>query len=142
MPAALNDFENFDGTNQLCIMGLALFGFKPFETVYLSPAPLYHAAPIGWTMAIHSIGGTCVIMEKFDEVKALELIEKHKCTTGQFVPTHFIRMLKMPAEKRLKYDVSSLKGIFHAAAPCPVPVKKAMIEWCVSISLGLLPPTP
>ena len=104
------------------------FGIQP-DCVYLTPAPMYHAAPLRWTMCIHRLGGTTVIMEKFDPENALALIEKYKITDGQFVPTHFVRMLKLPEETRGKYDVSTMKCAVHAAAPCPVPIKQAMIEW-------------
>ncbi|GFZ96878.1 acyl-CoA synthetase [Blastomonas marina] len=112
------------------LVGLAsmAFGIKS-DSVYLSPAPLYHAAPLRWSMTVQRIGGTVVVMEKFDPERALALIEEHKVTDAQFVPTHFVRMLKLPSETRAKYDVSSLKCAIHAAAPCPIPVKEAMIEW-------------
>jgi acyl-CoA synthetase (AMP-forming)/AMP-acid ligase II len=99
------------------------------NAVYLSPAPLYHAAPLRWSMTVHKIGGTVVVMEKFDPETALAAIEKYRITDGQFVPTHFVRMLKLPEAARAKYDVSTLKCAIHAAAPIPVPVKRAMIEW-------------
>jgi acyl-CoA synthetase (AMP-forming)/AMP-acid ligase II len=70
-----------------------------------------------------------IVMEKFDPEHALQLIERYRITDSQFVPTHFVRMLKLPKEVRDKYDVSSLKCAIHAAAPCPVPVKRAMLEW-------------
>ncbi|HEX5264348.1 MAG TPA: AMP-binding protein, partial [Phenylobacterium sp.] len=115
--------------------GLALFDFlvklwryRP-DMVYLSPAPLYHAAPLGWSMAVQSMGGTVVMMERFDPEDALRFIEQYKISTAQWVPTHFVRMLKLPAEARARYDMSSLKAVFHAAAPCPVPVKEQMIAW-------------
>jgi fatty-acyl-CoA synthase len=112
------------------LIGLATmaFGIKP-DSVYLSPAPLYHAAPLRWSMTVQRLGGTVVVMEKFDPERALALIERHKITDAQFVPTHFVRMLKLPEETRRNYDVSSLKCAIHAAAPCPVPVKEAMIDW-------------
>ena len=97
--------------------------------VYLSPAPLYHAAPIGWSSTVHRLGGTVVVMEKFDPESALAVIEKYKVTDSQWVPTHFVRMLKLPEDVRTKYDLSSHKRALHAAAPCPVPIKRAMIEW-------------
>lgn len=97
--------------------------------VYLSPAPLYHAAPIGWSSTVHRLGGTVVMMEKFDPETALAAIEKYKVTDSQWVPTHFVRFLKLPPELRDKYDLSSHKRALHAAAPCPVPIKQAMIEW-------------
>ena len=112
------------------LVGLAMgvFAFTPGCT-YLSPAPLYHAAPLRWCMTVHKLGGTVIVMEKFDPENALALIEKYKADVSQWVPTHFVRMLKLPAEIREKYDVSSLKSAVHAAAPCPVPIKEAMIDW-------------
>ncbi len=117
-----------DAINVLVQLTVAAYGIKP-ETMYLSPAPLYHAAPLRWSMTIHKIGGTVVVMERFDPENALAVIEKYKITDGQFVPTHFVRMLKLPAETRARYDVSRLRCAIHAAAPCPVPIKRAMIEW-------------
>ena len=117
-----------DATTVLVQLTLAAYGIKP-ETMYLSPAPLYHAAPLRWSMAIHKIGGTVVVIEKFDAETALGVIEKYRITDGQFVPTHFVRMLKLPPETRARYDVSTLRCAIHAAAPCPVPIKHAMIEW-------------
>jgi long-chain acyl-CoA synthetase len=96
---------------------------------YLSPAPLYHSAPIYWTMAVHRLGGTAVVMEKFDPRAALALIEKYRVTHSNMVPTMFVRMLKLAEDVRLSYDHSSLVQVIHAAAPCPVDVKRAMIEW-------------
>ena len=117
-----------DAPNPLSVMGQALYGWTA-DSIYLSPAPLYHAAPLGWSMAVHAVGGTVILMEKFEPEAALAYIEKYRVTTAQWVPTHFVRMLKLPAEARAKYDLSSLNSVFHAAAPCPVPVKQAMIEW-------------
>ncbi|MBO4226020.1 AMP-binding protein [Bradyrhizobium neotropicale] len=99
------------------------------DTVYLSPAPLYHAAPLRFNMMAIVLGGTSVIMESFDAEEFLKLVEKHKVTQSQLVPTMFVRMLKLPDEVRTRYDVSSLRGAIHAAAPCPVDVKAQMIEW-------------
>jgi acyl-CoA synthetase (AMP-forming)/AMP-acid ligase II len=95
----------------------------------VSPAPLYHAAPLRFNMAIQRLGGTCIIMDQFDAVEALRLIEKHRATHSQWVPPMFVRMLKLPSEERTRYDVSSLRVAIHAAAPCPIPVKEQMIEW-------------
>ncbi|WFL78507.1 acyl-CoA synthetase [Altererythrobacter arenosus] len=97
--------------------------------VYLSPAPLYHAAPIGWCGLVQRLGGTVVMMEKFDPELALSTIEKYKVTDSQWVPTHFVRMLRLDDAIRTKYDLSTHKRAIHAAAPCPIPVKQAMIEW-------------
>jgi acyl-CoA synthetase (AMP-forming)/AMP-acid ligase II len=97
--------------------------------VYLSPAPLYHAAPLRFCMAFHRAGATVVVMEHFDAEQALELIERHRVTHSQWVPTMFIRMLKLPEDVRARYDMSSLEVAIHAAAPCPAAVKEQMIEW-------------
>jgi long-chain acyl-CoA synthetase len=107
---------------------LRKFGFDE-NTVYLSPAPLYHSAPFCWSIGVLRLGGTVVVMERFDAEQALALIERHRITFSQWVPTHFVRMLKLPDDVRQRHDLSSLKLALHAAAPCPVPVKHAMIEW-------------
>ncbi|HKT73084.1 MAG TPA: acyl-CoA synthetase [Steroidobacteraceae bacterium] len=99
------------------------------DTVYLSPAPLYHAGPLRWAMLVQRLGGTVVIMERFDPERALALIEQYRITASQWVPTHFSRMLQLPEDVRLKYDVSSMRTAIHAAAPCPQPVKHAMLRW-------------
>lgn len=99
------------------------------DSVYLSPAPLYHTAPSFWSMAVQSLGGTTVVMEKFDPHGALEAIQRYGITHGQFVPAMFVRMLKLPESVRNSFDVSSLKRVVHAAAPCPVDIKKQMIDW-------------
>ncbi|MEO5738588.1 MAG: AMP-binding protein, partial [Variovorax sp.] len=99
------------------------------DTVYLSPAPLYHAAPLGFSATVQRMGGTVVVMEKFDAEQFLMLVERHRITHTQVVPTMFVRMLKLPVELRMRYDLSSLKGALHAAAPCPVDVKQQMIDW-------------
>ncbi|MFN3511449.1 MAG: acyl-CoA synthetase [Phenylobacterium sp.] len=117
-----------DEPSPLAMMAQALFGFRN-DSVYLSPAPLYHAAPLRWCMSVQRLGGTVVVMEKFDPEEALRLIEKYRIDVGQFVPTHFVRMLKLPPEVRAKYDVSSMRSAVHAAAPCPIPVKEQMMEW-------------
>ncbi|MFN9033757.1 MAG: AMP-binding protein, partial [Alphaproteobacteria bacterium] len=117
-----------DEPNALTMMAQGLFGFRP-DSIYISPAPLYHAAPLRWCMGVHRMGGTVVVMEKFDPETALALIERYRIDVGQWVPTHFVRMLKLPAEVRAKYDVSSIRSAVHAAAPCPIPVKEQMIEW-------------
>ena len=112
------------------LLGLTQALYQMDENVrYLSPAPLYHSAPLRYNMAVMRHGGTSVIMERFDPEEALALIEKHQLTHGQFVPTMFVRMLKLPEADRLRYDVSSLRVAIHAAAPCPVPVKQAMMDW-------------
>ena len=99
------------------------------DSIYLSPAPLYHAAPLRFNMMVGVLGGTSVIMESFEAEEFLKLVEKYKATQSQLVPTMFVRMLKLPDDVRKQYDVSTLKGAIHAAAPCPVDVKAKMIEW-------------
>jgi long-chain acyl-CoA synthetase len=106
----------------------AVFGFGE-ETVYLSPAPLYHAAPLHYTMMATYNGGICVIMEKFEPELALQLIEEHRVTHSQWVPIMFTRMLKLPRTVRAAYDMSSMQVAIHAAAPCPIDVKEKMIAW-------------
>ena len=118
------------GTNlsTLVTLGRALYGFSP-DMVYLSPAPLYHAAPLRWSMAVQQLGGTVIVMERFDAQAALAAVERYRVSHAQWVPTHFVRLLKLPEEVRARHDVSSLKAVWHAAAPCPIPVKRAMIDW-------------
>ncbi|MBS1838569.1 MAG: AMP-binding protein, partial [Actinobacteria bacterium] len=112
----------------LFVLVAGLFGANP-DTVYLSPAPLYHAAPLRFSLQVQRAGGTVVVMEHFDPEQALALIESQRVTFGQFVPTMFVRMLKLPVEVRSRYDVSSIQVAVHAAAPCPVEVKRQMIDW-------------
>ena len=99
------------------------------ETVYLSPAPLYHAAPLRFCMTTVALGGTVIVMEKFDPELYLALVERHRATHTQLVPTMFVRMLKLPEDLRRCHDVSSLRTAVHAAAPCPVEIKAQMIDW-------------
>ena len=99
------------------------------DSIYLSPAPLYHAAPLRFTMATVGFGGTAVVMEKFDAETFLQLIERHHVTHAQTVPTMFVRLLKLPEAARTRYDLSSLRAAVHAAAPCPAEVKEQMITW-------------
>ena len=99
------------------------------DSIYLSPAPMYHAAPLRFSIGMQAIGGTVVAMEHFDAEQYISLVERYRVTHTQVVPTMFVRMLKLPDEVRAKYDVSSLQTVIHAAAPCPIPVKRGMIEW-------------
>ncbi|OBH40606.1 acyl-CoA synthetase [Mycobacterium mantenii] len=99
------------------------------DSVYLCPAPLYHSAPLVGSMSWHRAGGTVVLMEKFDPRECLRLIERYRITDAQFVPTMFVRLLRLPRAERERYDVSSLRRVLHTAAPCPVAVKRQMIEW-------------
>ncbi len=99
------------------------------SSVYLSPAPLYHAAGVNYTMAVHRVGAASILVRRFDAEAVLRLIEQHRVTHAQFVPTMFVRMLKLPPKVRESYDVSSLECVIHAAAPCPVDVKHRMMDW-------------
>jgi acyl-CoA synthetase (AMP-forming)/AMP-acid ligase II len=112
-------------------IGQMLGGLFRFDqsSVYLSPAPLYHSAPLGFTLSTQSLGGTVVMMRGFDPVGALSAIERYRVTHSQWVPTMFTRMLKLPEEDRRRFDLSSHRVAIHAAAPCPRPVKEAMFEW-------------
>lgn len=105
-----------------------LFGIGESD-VYLSPAPVYHAAPLRWCGVIHAYGGTVIMMEKFDPEAMLATIDKYQVTLTQVVPTMFVRMLQLPADARERYELSSLRVALHAAAPCPPEVKRAMVDW-------------
>ena len=98
------------------------------DTIYLSPAPLYHAAPLRFCMLVLYAGGTVIVMDHFDALRSLQLIDKYKATHSQWVPTMFIRMLKLPEAERVKYDISSMTIAIHAAAPIPIIVKEQMIK--------------
>ncbi|MFI7612699.1 AMP-binding protein [Nonomuraea terrae] len=112
------------------LLQLIQFLFAPSaDSVYLSPAPLYHAAPLRYSLSFQRLGATVVVMERFDPERYLALVERHRVTHTQLVPTMFIKMLKLPAEARQKHDLSSLRYAIHAAAPCPIPVKEQMIDW-------------
>jgi fatty-acyl-CoA synthase len=117
-----------DGALPVGALQQALWGFDD-TTVYLSPAPLYHSAPIGFSIAAQSLGGTVVVMPRFDPVEALKAIEDHRVTHSQWVPTMFSRMLKLPEDQRSGFDLSSQKVVIHAAAPCPKRVKEQMFDW-------------
>ena len=107
---------------------LGTLGFDS-DGKYLSPAPLYHTAPNMWSMGALAMGSTVVVMEKFDPEQCLEAIQRYGVTHGQFVPAVFVRMLKLPEAVRNSYSIASLKRVVHAAAPCPVDIKKQMIDW-------------
>lgn len=112
--------------------GFLLFkGLYRFDenSVYLSPAPLYHAAPLTFTMGVHRCGATVVVMEHFDALQALQLIERYRVTHAKWVPTMLVRLLKLDAAQRAAYDVSSLQVAIHGSAPCPVAVKHEIMKW-------------
>jgi acyl-CoA synthetase (AMP-forming)/AMP-acid ligase II len=99
------------------------------NTVYLSTAPLYHSAPLRYNNMVLRSGGTSVIMPKFDALESLALIERFRVTHSQWVPTMFVRLLKLPPEERNRFDLSSHRIAVHAAAPCPVWVKESLLDW-------------
>lgn len=104
------------------------FGFNE-NTVYLSTAPFYHAAPLRYMMRTLVCGGTCVAMGRFEPERALAAIHQYQVTHSQWVPTMLSRLLQLPPETRQRYDVSSMRVAIHAAAPCPPHVKEAMLDW-------------
>jgi long-chain acyl-CoA synthetase len=116
------------GTGGMADQLAAMYGIG-LGTRYLVPAPLYHAAPLGWSLGAQRGGSSVVLMQRFDPETALRAIEEHQVTHAQFVPTHFVRMLKLDPEVRQRHDVSSLQVAIHAAAPCPVEVKRQMFDW-------------
>ena len=107
---------------------VALHGISP-ETVYLSTAPLYHSAPLRYNAMVHRCGGTSIVMPKFDAEHSLRLIERHRITHSQWVPTMFVRLLRLPPALRERYDLGSHRFAVHAAAPCPVAIKRQMLDW-------------
>lgn len=125
VPFANNSIETMVPIMQVFSRAL---GFDA-DTIYLSPAPLYHAAPLGFGSAVMRLGGTVIVMDKFDPENYLRLVEQYRVSHTQLVPTMFVRMLKLPVQTRSRYDLSTLKCALHAAAPCPVSVKEQMIDW-------------
>ncbi len=118
-----------DPTSVLADIARGLTAGNGGDSVYLCPAPLYHSAPLVGSMSWHRAGGTVVLMEKFDARECLRLIERYRVTDAQFVPTMFVRLLRLPRAERDRYDLSSLRTVLHTAAPCPVAVKRQMLEW-------------
>jgi long-chain acyl-CoA synthetase len=109
-------------------MRAMIYGLQPGARALL-PGPLYHSAPNSFGLRAGRLGGVLALMPRFDPEEFLRLLEREKIDTIFMVPTMFIRLMKLPEEVRKKYDMSSLRHIIHAAAPCPVDVKRAMIEW-------------
>jgi len=106
-----------------------LYGNPGENDMMYSPAPLYHAAPLRFCMGMHRVGAGCVLPERFDPQAALAHIERFRCTHSLWVPTMFVRMLKLSPEVRSRYDVGTLRAAIHGAAPCPIEVKQKMIDW-------------
>jgi fatty-acyl-CoA synthase len=117
-----------EGDVQILVSTMGLYDLQEGD-VYLSPAPLYHSAPLRTSQVVQCAGGTVIVMERFDPLKALECIEKYRVSASQWVPTMFVRMLKLDEAQRNRFDLSSHRVAVHAAAPCPVEVKEKMIEW-------------
>jgi fatty-acyl-CoA synthase len=103
--------------------------FHSGDVVYLSTGPAYHAAPFGFLQTVHQLGGTVVLMERFDAEAALAAIERYRVTHSQWVPTMFVRLLRLPEPVRMRYDLSSHKIAVHSGAPCPLDVKRGMLAW-------------
>lgn len=120
--------EPFGARNSLEHSVTALYGFDA-ATIYLTPAPLYHSSPVGFTGAVLIAGGTNIVMPRFDAEAALAAIERHRVTHVQFVPTHLVRLLRLSPDVKARHDLSSLKVVIHAAAPCTPEVKRAAIDW-------------
>jgi len=109
---------------------LFLFGVQPGDdNVHIIGSPLYHTAVMRFGGASMHLGHTVVVMDKWDPEGMLKLIEEYKVTTSHMVPTQFHRLLALPEDIRRKYDMSSLRHMIHAAAPCPIDTKRAMIDW-------------
>jgi len=109
---------------------LAMFGIQPHGSgVHLTVSPLYHTAPMVFTMISLHAGHSAVLMDGWSPEATLRLIREHRVTTSHMVPTQFHRLLSLPAEIREAADVSSLRHVIHAAAPCPVEVKRRMLQW-------------
>jgi long-chain acyl-CoA synthetase len=119
-------FEEYE--SELVVLCRAVWGFGA-GTVYLSPGPIYHAAPLRFGAVVQALGGTVVVMDRFDAAESLRALEQHAVTHSQWVPTMFVRMLKLPREVRESFDLSSHRVAIHAAAPCPPEVKDAMLSW-------------
>ncbi|WP_448033438.1 acyl-CoA synthetase [Bradyrhizobium liaoningense] len=109
-------------------MRAMIYGLKPGARALL-PGPLYHSAPNSFGIRAGKLGGALVLMPRFEAEEFLQAIERYRIDTIFMVPTMFIRLMKLPEAVRKKYDVSSLRHVIHAAAPCPADVKRAMIEW-------------
>jgi long-chain acyl-CoA synthetase len=124
-PRAVTRYGTLQGIEQLMSKAYAFSS----DTVYLCPAPLYHAAPISWSMGTQRLGGTVIVMERFEPLQALRLIEQYRVTHVQMVPTMFVRLLKLDEKNRHRHDLSSLRFVIHAGAPCPVEVKRQMLDW-------------
>ena len=117
-----------EALNAMAVFGQA-FDFRPFDGPHLVSTAMYHGGSHTYYMGALNVGHALVIMARFDAENVLELIDRHQVRTAYMVSTQFYRMLQLPLETRTKYDVSSLHSVVHSAAPCPQPLKRAMLEW-------------
>ena len=116
-----------DKAAQMTAGQIMLWGWTS-DDVYIVTGPAYHAGPGGWAMAALAIGATTVILPAFDAREWFRLVARHRVTCTFAVPSHFIRMLEVPEAERAQFDLSSMRLIVHAGAPCPIPVKRRIIE--------------
>ena len=123
------EFESLESMSPVLLNVCAVMGEMNSKSIYLSPAPLYHSAPLGVGMVAAALGATTMILERFDAEEMLAAIEKYQITHTQVVPTMFVRALKLPEDVRAKYDLLTLICAIHVAAPCPIEIKRAMIDW-------------
>ena len=99
------------------------------DAIYLSTAPLYHSAPLRYNSMMHRCGATSIVMPRFDAQESLRLIERYHVTHSQWVPTMFVRLLHLPENVRQRHQLGSHRIAIHAAAPCPIAIKEAMLRW-------------
>lgn len=108
---------------------IELFDLGGPDVRYLSTAPLYHAAPLRMALSVTAGGGTIYVMDRFDAARVLHLLQAERITHSQWVPAMFQRMLALPAAQRKAFTAPAHRSAIHGAAPCPAPLKHAMIEW-------------
>jgi long-chain acyl-CoA synthetase len=122
--------EQMEAYVRVLMRGFGFVGFgAPQDVVTVVTGPMYHSAPNAYGLFAARAGGTAILQPRFDAEELLQLIETHGVTHLHMVPIMFHRLLKLPEDVKRKYDLSSLKFVVHAAAPCPPPIKREMIEW-------------
>lgn len=122
------DQAPIDAAPAVTVAVVRLYGFDG-DTVYLSTAPLYHTAPLKFGMSVQAAGGTVVMMERFEPEAALDALARYRVTHSQWVPTMFVRLLRLPPARRQAADLSAHRVAIHSAAPCRIDVKQAMLDW-------------
>lgn len=120
--------QSIDGLSRLFQVYADEHGWAP-DTVYMMPAPLYHAGPLRFAMAMQHVGATLIVMDKFDARTSLEIVQQYRVTHAHWVPTMIVRLLKLPAAEREAFDISSIRVVVHGAAPISPEVKYAALEW-------------